>query len=145
MVPGSVSLLYSVRLPRPGVAQTRGRVWARYEPEMQDPVEDPPDVGRKGEFVLGACDTGLQWMAGVSAVTQVGHRREQGRSPVHQYPSAANSYRRRTNREHHRRGFRRDVQHSFSIWPFGRRLGAFAIAGEADGRLSAAGRLPDGG
>lgn len=34
-------------------AQMRGRVWERYEPEMQDPVPDPPDVGRKGEFVLG--------------------------------------------------------------------------------------------
>jgi len=35
------------------LAQYRGRVWARYEPEMQDPVEDPPDTGRKGEFALG--------------------------------------------------------------------------------------------
>jgi hypothetical protein len=34
-------------------AQGRGRVWERYEAEMQDPVEDPPDVGRKGEFALG--------------------------------------------------------------------------------------------
>lgn len=34
-------------------AQRRERVWARYEYEMQDPVEDPPDVGRKGEFALG--------------------------------------------------------------------------------------------
>ncbi|HUQ90137.1 MAG TPA: DUF4159 domain-containing protein [Bryobacteraceae bacterium] len=34
-------------------AQMRERVWARYEHEMQDPVEDPPDVGRKGEFALG--------------------------------------------------------------------------------------------
>jgi uncharacterized protein DUF4159 len=33
--------------------QVRERVWARYEAEMQDPVEDPPDVGHKGEFVLG--------------------------------------------------------------------------------------------
>jgi len=36
-----------------GVAQRRDRVWAQYESEMQDPVEDPPDVGRKGEFSLG--------------------------------------------------------------------------------------------
>jgi hypothetical protein len=36
-----------------GMAQIRGRVWARYEPEMQDPVEDPPDAGRRGEFTLG--------------------------------------------------------------------------------------------
>lgn len=34
-------------------AQRSSRVWARYEYEMQDPVEDPPDVGRKGEFALG--------------------------------------------------------------------------------------------
>lgn len=33
--------------------QLRHRVWERYEHEMQDPVEDPPDVGRKGEFALG--------------------------------------------------------------------------------------------
>jgi hypothetical protein len=36
-----------------GFPQVRARVWARYEAEMQDPVEDPPDVGRKGEFALG--------------------------------------------------------------------------------------------
>jgi hypothetical protein len=29
------------------------RVWARYEYEMQDPVDDPPDALRKGEFNLG--------------------------------------------------------------------------------------------
>jgi hypothetical protein len=34
-------------------AQIRHRVWARYEAEMQDPVDDPPDAGRKGEFALG--------------------------------------------------------------------------------------------
>src|SRR4051794_23089321 len=33
--------------------QARQRIWARYESEMQDPVEDPPDAGRKGEFALG--------------------------------------------------------------------------------------------
>src|SRR5262245_5573793 len=37
-----------------GLAQSRGgRVWARYEDEMQDAVEDPPDALRKGEFVQG--------------------------------------------------------------------------------------------
>src|SRR5687768_11269897 len=36
-----------------GVTQVRERVWARYESEMQDPVEDPPDAGRKGEFAVG--------------------------------------------------------------------------------------------
>lgn len=34
-------------------AQYRGRVSAQYEHEMQDPVEDPPDADRKGEFALG--------------------------------------------------------------------------------------------
>ena len=34
-------------------AQVRGRVWARYEAEMQDPVDDPPDAGRKGELTIG--------------------------------------------------------------------------------------------
>ena len=33
--------------------QVRERVWARYEAEMQDPVDDPPDAGRKGEFRVG--------------------------------------------------------------------------------------------
>ena len=36
-----------------GLAQMRDRKWARYEHEMQDPVEDPPDVDRKGEFAHG--------------------------------------------------------------------------------------------
>ncbi len=40
-------------IPVLGLAQMRERVWARYEAEMQDPVEDPPDAGRKGEFALG--------------------------------------------------------------------------------------------
>jgi hypothetical protein len=35
------------------VARTHGRIWAQYEPEMQDPVDDPPDAARKGEFELG--------------------------------------------------------------------------------------------
>jgi hypothetical protein len=35
------------------VPQVRQRVWARYEHEMQDPVDDPPDADRKGEFALG--------------------------------------------------------------------------------------------
>jgi hypothetical protein len=30
-----------------------GNRWARYESEMQDPVDDPPDASRKGEFILG--------------------------------------------------------------------------------------------
>ncbi|MEZ5401656.1 MAG: DUF4159 domain-containing protein [Bryobacteraceae bacterium] len=34
-------------------AQRAGNVWARYEHEMQDPVDDPPDADHKGEFVLG--------------------------------------------------------------------------------------------
>ena len=29
------------------------RVWQRYEHELQDPVDDPPDATRKGEFSLG--------------------------------------------------------------------------------------------
>jgi hypothetical protein len=34
--------------------QTRGgRRWQQYEREMQDPVDDPPDVMRRGEFSLG--------------------------------------------------------------------------------------------
>src|SRR5688572_1955914 len=36
-----------------GFAQVRGRIWAQYEAEMQDPMPDPPDAGRKGEFALG--------------------------------------------------------------------------------------------
>ena len=36
-----------------GFSQFRERVWARYESEMQDPMDDPPDAGRKGEFALG--------------------------------------------------------------------------------------------
>src|SRR5687768_14175081 len=36
-----------------GIAQMGERIWARYEDEMQDPVPDPPDAGRKGEFALG--------------------------------------------------------------------------------------------
>lgn len=48
---GLISLLFGLAVL--GVAQVRGRVWARYEPEMQDPVDDPPDTGRKGEVVLG--------------------------------------------------------------------------------------------
>jgi len=35
------------------LSQSRGRVWAKYEYEMQDPVDDPPNVGYKGEFSLG--------------------------------------------------------------------------------------------
>lgn len=35
------------------IGQRGGRVWARYEAEMQDPVDDPPDALRKSEFALG--------------------------------------------------------------------------------------------
>ena len=35
------------------LAQSRPRIAAMYEAEMQDPVDDPPDTGRKGEFALG--------------------------------------------------------------------------------------------
>jgi hypothetical protein len=31
----------------------RGNKWAKYEHEMQDPVDDPPDADVKGEFVVG--------------------------------------------------------------------------------------------
>jgi len=48
---GVVSLLLG--LAAFGVAQVHDRIWARYEPEMQDPVDDPPDAGRKGEFRIG--------------------------------------------------------------------------------------------
>jgi hypothetical protein len=48
---GFVALLFVVALF--GLAQRRERVWARYEAEMQDPVPDPPDADRKGEFALG--------------------------------------------------------------------------------------------
>ena len=33
--------------------QVRERVWSRYEAEMQDPVDDPPDAGHRGEFIFG--------------------------------------------------------------------------------------------
>lgn len=36
-----------------GLTQARERVWARYESEMQDPIDDPPDALRKGELALG--------------------------------------------------------------------------------------------
>src|SRR5215470_10460853 len=36
-----------------GLAQHRENVWLRYEHEMQDPVDDPPDPLRRGEFSLG--------------------------------------------------------------------------------------------
>lgn len=35
------------------LGQLGGRIWARYEAEMQDPVDDPPDAAHKGEFVQG--------------------------------------------------------------------------------------------
>jgi hypothetical protein len=36
-----------------GIAQMRGRIQWKYEHEMQDPVEDPPDATRKGGFTIG--------------------------------------------------------------------------------------------
>ncbi|MBL8212318.1 MAG: DUF4159 domain-containing protein [Bryobacterales bacterium] len=33
--------------------RSSGNLWAQYEHEMQDPVNDPPDVDHKGEFALG--------------------------------------------------------------------------------------------
>jgi hypothetical protein len=36
-----------------GLTQGHSRVSARYEHEMQDPVDDPPDALHKGEFALG--------------------------------------------------------------------------------------------
>jgi hypothetical protein len=36
-----------------GLSQFRERVWARYEHEMQDPIDDPPDAHRKAEFAFG--------------------------------------------------------------------------------------------
>lgn len=36
-----------------GAAQVRGRIQARYEAEMQDPVDDPPDADHKGGFTIG--------------------------------------------------------------------------------------------
>ena len=57
-----------------GLAQVRQRFWARYEREMQDPVEDPPDAGRKGDFALGrlryasSYDRGnFRWRWGIDA------------------------------------------------------------------------------
>lgn len=32
---------------------TQSRIWERYEHEMQDPIDDPPDALHKGEFVQG--------------------------------------------------------------------------------------------
>ena len=34
-------------------AAARGNRWAMYEDEMQDPVDDPPDADRQGEFAFG--------------------------------------------------------------------------------------------
>jgi hypothetical protein len=48
---GIVTLLFGFAVL--GFAQMRGRIWAQYESEMQDPVEDPPDAARKGGFTLG--------------------------------------------------------------------------------------------
>jgi len=34
-------------------AENGSRRWAKYEPEMQDPVDDPPDAWQKTEFAFG--------------------------------------------------------------------------------------------
>lgn len=47
----AVALLVALAALTP--AQMRERVWARYEHEMQDPVDDPSDARRKAEFALG--------------------------------------------------------------------------------------------
>lgn len=36
-----------------GIAQMGGRIQWKYEHEMQDPVDDPPDATRKGGFTIG--------------------------------------------------------------------------------------------
>src|SRR5947207_2510201 len=36
-----------------GVAQMRGRIQSRYESEMQDVVDDPPDADYQGGFRIG--------------------------------------------------------------------------------------------
>jgi hypothetical protein len=43
------------RAPRPNFQNETGRPnrWAQYEPEMQDPVPDPPDAWVEGEFAVG--------------------------------------------------------------------------------------------
>lgn len=35
------------------LSASRGNRWAQYEHEMQDPVDDPPDADKKGEFAFG--------------------------------------------------------------------------------------------
>jgi hypothetical protein len=48
-----VAVLLCVLTAVVSLTQSRGRIQARYEPEMQDPVDDPPDALHKGEFALG--------------------------------------------------------------------------------------------
>src|SRR5690242_4437846 len=48
-----LTFVVSVCLVAGAFAQRRGNLWSRYEHEMQDPVDDPPDAGRKGGFTLG--------------------------------------------------------------------------------------------
>src|SRR3954451_22394139 len=36
-----------------GLSQGGNRIWARYEPDMQDPVDDAPDALHKGELARG--------------------------------------------------------------------------------------------
>lgn len=48
-----LALLFVAAFSLAAWAQVRGRIWARYEHEMQDPVDDPPDSGQPAEFTLG--------------------------------------------------------------------------------------------
>ncbi len=41
------------RPPQLGDPEHSGRRWAQYEPEMQDPVPDPPDAWVEAEFAVG--------------------------------------------------------------------------------------------
>ena len=43
----------SCALSLPVLAQMRQRFWARYEREMQDPIDDPPDALTPAEFAFG--------------------------------------------------------------------------------------------
>jgi hypothetical protein len=49
----SLALLSGLAVFCAAQAMRGSRVWAHYEHEMQDPVDDPPDAGRKGEFAIG--------------------------------------------------------------------------------------------
>jgi len=51
LILATLSCLYAQFRPRRNTDPNRK--WAKYEYEMQDPVEDPPDTYVPGEFVLG--------------------------------------------------------------------------------------------